>query len=168
MFQNPAAVLHGHYQSGSGESVGVYVGYYRDQRQGRQLVTSVNELTTGEAWSRTAYDLTALGEQRWRRADDGTWQASIPGTMGPRFAWQARIGPGTLSIRGGTKLEFRRDGDTRPERIAIRDLRLKPGNRFWGGAVGEDAAVISTASCDACSFSVTSMPCPASPKRRAS
>jgi exosortase A len=69
VFQNPAAVLHGHYQSGSGESVGVYVGYYRDQRYGRQLVTSVNALTTGEAWSRTAYDLAMLGDQRWRRAE---------------------------------------------------------------------------------------------------
>jgi hypothetical protein len=82
--------------------------------------------------------------QRWRRTDDGTWQASIPGTMGPKLAWQARIGAGTLSVRGGTKLEFLRDGDAQPERIGTRDLRLKPGNRLWGGAIGEHAAVIST------------------------
>jgi exosortase A len=68
-FQNPAAVLHGRYESADGGAVGVYVGYYRDQRYGRQLVTSVNQLTTGEDWSRTGSDLTVLADQRWRTAE---------------------------------------------------------------------------------------------------
>ncbi len=36
--------------------MGVYIGYYRDQRQGRQLVTSVNVLAAAESdsWARTA------------------------------------------------------------------------------------------------------------------
>lgn len=69
VFQNPAAVLHGRYESADGAAVGLYVGYYREQGYGRQLVTSVNELAVGERWSRTAYDMTELAGQRWRTAE---------------------------------------------------------------------------------------------------
>ncbi|MDR7295169.1 exosortase A [Pelomonas aquatica] len=57
-FQNPAGVLHGRFEpEAGGPAIGVYVGYYRDQRYGRQLVTSVNRLVNDGAdqdWSQTA------------------------------------------------------------------------------------------------------------------
>jgi exosortase A len=55
-FLNPAAALHGRFEpAGGGAPIGLYIGYYRDQRYGRQLVTSVNELVNDEVdkdWSR--------------------------------------------------------------------------------------------------------------------
>lgn len=72
-FLNPAASLHGQYQrADGGAAIGVYVGYYRDQRPGRQLVTSVNVLALdgGEnSWSRTSAGLTQAEGQAWRTAD---------------------------------------------------------------------------------------------------
>lgn len=72
-FQNPAATLHGQFQSRGGKAaVGLFVGYYRDQRPGRQLVTSVNVLAQdgGEnSWSRTSSGATQLDGQVWRTAD---------------------------------------------------------------------------------------------------
>ncbi|MFT7724558.1 MAG: exosortase A [Roseateles sp.] len=74
-FVNPAAALHGHYRRGepeAGASVGVYIGYYRDQRAGRQLVTSVNELVNSEedkVWSRTASGTGSVDGQAWRTAE---------------------------------------------------------------------------------------------------
>jgi exosortase A len=72
-FLNPAASLHGQYQrADGGAAIGVYVGYYRDQRPGRQLVTSVNVLALdgGEnSWSRTSAGLTQAEGQTWRTAD---------------------------------------------------------------------------------------------------
>ena len=55
-----------------GAPVGLYIGYYREQRRGHQLVTSVNELTNEEVekdWSRTASAQTELDGQAWRTAD---------------------------------------------------------------------------------------------------
>jgi exosortase A len=72
-FVNPAATLHGQYDRADGTAtVGLYVGYYRDQRPGRQLVTSVNVLAQdgGEnSWSRTAAGMTQADGQAWRTAD---------------------------------------------------------------------------------------------------
>lgn len=72
-FLNPAGSLHGQYQpAGDGAPVGVYVGYYRDQRFGRQLVTSVNVLALdgGEnSWSRTSEGKTEADGRTWRTAD---------------------------------------------------------------------------------------------------
>jgi exosortase A len=69
-FPNPAASLHGRYEAADGNSsVGVFIGYYRDQRYGRQLVTSVNELVRSEEWARTSQDVTTLDGQAWRRAE---------------------------------------------------------------------------------------------------
>jgi EpsI family protein len=71
-FQNAAATLHGQYQRADGATtVGVYVGYYRDQRPGRQLVTSVNAIVQDGhgSWSRTASSTTQADGQTWRTAE---------------------------------------------------------------------------------------------------
>lgn len=72
-FLHPAASLHGRFEpAGGGAPVGVYIGYYRDQRRGRQLVTSVNQLVNAEedkVWARTASGLDQAGAQAWRTAD---------------------------------------------------------------------------------------------------
>jgi len=72
-FQNPAAVLHGRFvPDAGGPAIGLYVGYYRDQRQGRQLVTSVNRLANDSAeqgWSQTASGQTVLDANAWRTGE---------------------------------------------------------------------------------------------------
>ncbi|MFG6416589.1 exosortase A [Roseateles sp. DC23W] len=75
-FENPAGTLHGRYESDSGAKVGVYIGYYRDQRYGRQLVTSVNQWVNGESdkdWTLTASGVAQVPEgdapQRWRTGE---------------------------------------------------------------------------------------------------
>jgi exosortase A len=70
-FLNPAATAYGRYEAqDGGAAVGVYIGYYRDQRQGRQLVTSVNVLAAAESdsWARTASGAADLDGQVWRTA----------------------------------------------------------------------------------------------------
>lgn len=69
-------VLHGYFESAQGERVGLYIGYYRNQQPGQQLITSVNQLVTeeeGQVWAVTARGSQALalpgGEQHWRTAD---------------------------------------------------------------------------------------------------
>ncbi len=99
-FQGPAAVLHGRYEpDAGGPAVGVYVGYYRDQKYGRQLVTSVNRFVDGEAekdWSQTAsggavLDLPA-GAMPWRTGElrgQALAQVSGDGSRAPRLrVWQ--------------------------------------------------------------------------------
>ncbi len=95
-FMNPAASLHGRFESAAdGTHVGVYIGYYRDQRQGRQLVTSVNELVNSEEekeWSRTASDVDQVDGQAWRTAElrgQELSRVSGDGTRAPRLrVWQ--------------------------------------------------------------------------------
>lgn len=96
-FLNPAATLHGQYQRADGTAaVGLYVGYYRDQRPGRQLVTSVNVLAQdgGEnAWSRTSAGATRAQGQAWLTADlrgQALHQIVGSGQQTPRLrVWQA-------------------------------------------------------------------------------
>ena len=72
-YVNPAASLHGRFESTSGGApVGLYIGYYRGQRSGSQLVTSVNDIVSNEeskVWSRTAAGHLVFAEQGWRTAD---------------------------------------------------------------------------------------------------
>lgn len=72
-FLNPMASLHGRFEPPAGGTpVGLFIGYYRDQRYGRQLVTSVNVLTDnedGKGWSRTASGMAQVDGQSWRTAD---------------------------------------------------------------------------------------------------
>lgn len=69
-FLNPAATVHGRYEpEAGGPAIGLYVGYYRDQRQGRQLVTSVNVMTGGDDWARTRSGVTEFDGHVWRTAD---------------------------------------------------------------------------------------------------
>lgn len=55
-FENPAATLHGRFEpQAGGAAIGLYMGYYRNQRPGRQLVTSVNRWAgDGNEWTQTA------------------------------------------------------------------------------------------------------------------
>ncbi|MFT7774343.1 exosortase A [Roseateles sp.] len=95
-FQHPAASLHGRLEpSTGGAAVGVYIGYYRDQRYGSQLVTSANALVDDEDdrdWSRTAAGRGEAGGQAWRTAElRGQALSQIVGTDGlvPRLrVWQ--------------------------------------------------------------------------------
>jgi EpsI family protein len=99
-FENPAAVLHGRYvpQDG-GPPIGVYIGYYRDQRYGRQLVTSVNQFVNDETdkdWSQTARGQAQLdvgaGPQPWITGElrgQSLAQVSGDGSAAPRLRiWQ--------------------------------------------------------------------------------
>ncbi|KQV48394.1 hypothetical protein ASC95_20865 [Pelomonas sp. Root1217] len=95
-FVNPTAILHGRFEPAAGGTpVGLYIGYYREQRRGHQLVTSVNELANEEVekdWSRTASGQTELDGQAWRTADlrgQALNQVSGGGSMAPRLrVWQ--------------------------------------------------------------------------------
>jgi exosortase A len=73
-FKNRAVALHGRFEpvAGAGAPVGVFIGYYRDQRQGRQLITSVNDLVENEeakSWSRTSKGQAEIDGQVWRTAE---------------------------------------------------------------------------------------------------
>lgn len=99
-FENSAGVLHGRFEpEAGGAAIGVYVGYYRDQRYGRQLVTSVNQLVNGETakdWSQTASGGTVLdtpaGPLPWRTAElrgQALSHVSGGGNQAPRLrVWQ--------------------------------------------------------------------------------
>lgn len=73
-FENAAGSLHGRLEpSAGGAPVGLFIGYYREQRAGRQLVTSVNQLVDAEVnkvWSQTASGQAQVdlpgGAQHWR------------------------------------------------------------------------------------------------------
>jgi exosortase A len=125
-FVGPARVLHGRFEpEAGGAAIGVYVGYYRDQRYGRQLVTSVNQLVNGETakeWSQTASDRTLLdtpaGPLSWRTAElrgQALAQVSGGGSQAPRLRiwqiywingrpfisdWQAKLYGAWLSLLG--------------------------------------------------------------------
>ena len=68
-FVNPVATLHGRYEPQDGGSpIGLYIGYYRDQRPGHKLVTSVNAVVNAEEdkeWSVTRSSLGEVGGQPW-------------------------------------------------------------------------------------------------------
>ncbi|HEY8877993.1 MAG TPA: exosortase A [Roseateles sp.] len=95
-FKTPAASLNGRYQpAAGGEPVGVFIGYYRDQRYGRQLVTSVNDIVSDEddkAWSRTTAGRAEVDSQAWRTAElrgQALDQVSGGGSTAPRLrVWQ--------------------------------------------------------------------------------
>lgn len=99
-FENPAGVLHGRFDpEAGGGAIGVYVGYYRDQHYGRQLVTSVNQLVNGEtekAWSQTGGGEVLLdmpdGPQAWRTGElrgQALSRVSGGGNEAPRLrVWQ--------------------------------------------------------------------------------
>ena len=99
-FEKPAGVLHGRFEPvAGGAPVGLYVGYYRDQAHGRQLITSVNQLSGDEEdkdWSVTARDQTTLAlpgaELPWRRAElrgQALNAVSGGGSLAPRLrVWQ--------------------------------------------------------------------------------
>jgi EpsI family protein len=113
--------------------VGVYVGYYRDQRYGRQLVTSVNRLIndeTGKEWAQTA---------------GGLAQLDLP--AGP-LPWR------TAELRGQALSEVRGDGSRAP-RLRVWQVYWINGRPFvsdwqaklygaWLGLLGrgDDAAVV--------------------------
>lgn len=97
-FAGPSAVLHGHLSNPEGADVGLYVGYYRHQRPGSQLVTSVNRLVDDEVekvWAVTATGMAQQGQDgsgpRWRTADlrgQALSQVSGGGGLAPRLrAW---------------------------------------------------------------------------------
>ncbi|MGQ3051444.1 MAG: exosortase A [Roseateles sp.] len=94
-FKNSAGTLHGRYEPvAGGAPVGLYVGYYRDQRYGRQLVTSVNVLVNDDhkEWSRTAAGRADVGALPWRSAElrgQALNQVSGGGSQAPRLrVWQ--------------------------------------------------------------------------------
>ncbi|WP_457427303.1 exosortase A [Roseateles sp. P5_E7] len=99
-FDNPAAVLHGRFEpEAGGPAVGVYVGYYRDQRYGHQLITSVNQLVNDENdkdWSKTGSGQAMLdapaGPLPWLTGElrgQALSQVSGGGNQAPRLrVWQ--------------------------------------------------------------------------------
>jgi EpsI family protein len=99
-FANAAATLHGRYEpERGGDAIGVYIGYYRDQRPGRQLVTSINGLVDGESdhnWSRTALARASLDAKDspldWRVTElrgQALSHVSGGGSLAPRLrVWQ--------------------------------------------------------------------------------
>jgi exosortase A len=62
-FQNPSAEINSNYAS-QGRTVGLYVGYYRNQNYERKLVSSSNVLVTSE-------------DRRWARAGSGRHQLAL-------------------------------------------------------------------------------------------
>lgn len=99
-FIGPAGVLHGRYEpDAGGPAVGVYIGYYRDQRYGSQLVTSVNRFVNDETdkeWSQTGAGQAVLdspaGPLPWRTGElrgQALSQVSGGGSQAPRLrVWQ--------------------------------------------------------------------------------
>lgn len=95
-FNNSAGALHGRFEPvAGGPAVGVYVGYYRDQRYGRQLITSINDLTNAEdekEWARTARGLDSVDGQAWRTSElrgQALSQVDGGGNTAPRLrVWQ--------------------------------------------------------------------------------
>lgn len=99
-FENPAASVHGRFVPASGGApVGMYVGYYRDQHYGRQLVTSVNQIVNAEVakdWAQTSAGTGRValpdGELAWRTAElrgQALSRVSGGGNEAPRLrVWQ--------------------------------------------------------------------------------
>jgi exosortase A len=99
-FENPAAVLQGRFvPEAGGPAIGLYIGYYRDQHFGRQLVTSVNQWVYSETdkdWAQTASGEAMLdapaGPLPWRTGElrgQELGQVSGDGSRAPRVrVWQ--------------------------------------------------------------------------------
>lgn len=68
-FPNARQVLHGQWRAQGQPAIGLFVGYYRDQRAGRQLVTSVNQLADDKIWSVTSTAPARSAELSWQAAD---------------------------------------------------------------------------------------------------
>ncbi|RZI84056.1 MAG: exosortase A [Rubrivivax sp.] len=133
-FENPAGVLHGVLApEAGGAPLGVYIAYYRDQRRGRQLVTSVNQLVDPET------------EKEWSRTASGGTQVDLP--SGP-LAWR------TAELRGETLSHVSGGGNFAP-RLRVWQLYWINGRPFtsdaqaklygaWQRMVGQgdDAAVV--------------------------
>nr|WP_255719716.1 exosortase A [Pelomonas sp. P8] len=97
-FSGAAAVLHGRFEPvDGGAPVGVYIGYYRQQRPGHQLITSVNQLVAGGE-GETSWALTVAGSaelkngQPWRTAElrgQALSRVAAGGDLAPRLrVWQ--------------------------------------------------------------------------------
>ena len=99
-FENPTRELHGRFEPETGgAAIGLYIGYYRDQRYGRKLITSVNRLVDSETekeWSQTAQGQVRLDPaerpQDWRTGElrgQALAQISGDGSRAPRLrVWQ--------------------------------------------------------------------------------
>ena len=95
-FMNAANTLHGRFEpAAGGPPIGVFVGYYRQQGYGRQLITSVNDMVNIEEekeWSRTARGLDSVDGQAWRTGElrgQALNQVSGGGNLAPRLrVWQ--------------------------------------------------------------------------------
>lgn len=96
-FLNPAMTLHGQWVSDAdAQAVGLFIGYYRHQTYGRQLITSVNQLVGGEdasPWAQTQQGMASAGDRPWRTAElrgQALSQVSGDGSSAPRLrVWQA-------------------------------------------------------------------------------
>lgn len=94
-YAGATALLHGQLSPTEGPPVGIFIGYYRDQKAGHQLVTSVNRLVNDEVdkvWAVTASGAAELpqGESMvpWRTADlrgQALAQVSGGGSQAPRL-----------------------------------------------------------------------------------
>ncbi|MDY0747238.1 exosortase A [Paucibacter sp. R3-3] len=98
-FDGMAATLRGRYEpTAGGPAVGVFIGYYRNQSYGRQLITSTNDLVEGDderkdPWARTASGLAGLDNaQPWLTAElrgQALSQVTGSGELAPRLrVWQ--------------------------------------------------------------------------------
>ena len=95
-YVNPAVSLHGRYEPAQGDGrVGVYIGYYRHQRHGNQLVTSANQLVGDEAnsgWVLTQTAHVDVDSLAWRTAElrgQALSQVAGGGGQAPRLrVWQ--------------------------------------------------------------------------------
>lgn len=102
-FHGPAAELHGRFEpEAGGAAMGLYIGYYRDQHYGRQLITSVNQLADGE------------GDKGWSETGQGMAQLDTPAG---RLDWR------TTDLRGQALSEVRGDGSGAP--------RLRVWQLYW-------------------------------------
>ncbi|MDG0836042.1 EpsI family protein [Pelomonas saccharophila] len=134
-FENPAGVLHGRFepQDAGGPAVGIYVGYYRDQRYGRQLVTSVNQMVNAET------------EKEWAQTAGGLAELDAPAAPP---SWR------TAELRGQALSEVRGDGSSAP-RLRVWQIYWINGRPFvsdWQAKLygawlsllgrGDDAAVL--------------------------
>jgi exosortase A len=152
-FVNSAGQLHGRFEpQAGGPAVGVFIGYYRDQRYGRQLVTSVNHLVdeeTEKEWSQTSRGQAQLdgqqGPQRWRTGElrgQALNAVSGGGSLAPRLRvwqtywingrpfisdWQAKLYGAWLALWGqgddaAVVLVYTDKNDAGPDDARLRDF----------------------------------------------
>jgi len=160
-FLNPASVLHGRYEApaASGAPVGVYVAYYRDQRYGRQLVTSVNVLVDdgdGGTWSRSSSGTTQVDGQSWRTAElrgQALSQVSGGGNQAPRLrVWQVYWIDGRLftsdwqaKVYGVWQMLLGRGDDAAAVLIYANKAAVGPGDALLRDFVKQHWGALNTA-----------------------